>query len=264
MTLQANNLNPILNNDIKNLYNSNLLKARILKVASIINFLSIIIFTTYLLSFIGFSTAAISMANMTIGIAIPVLSISLSILYDFSKSFYKIASFNKKILSEFKILNSENDTQIKKYLNIIKCSNITNVKQILPALAHYRVWIEKKNTALEEIKKIKDIQSDDENFKYEMLEYTHDIYEKEVLFAKLKLAQIHHIMNNPTDKRMAREFGKVFTMSFSRRMASFLQGEDYYFVFNDETQKQRHTKGISFIALGDLEISDISKLIFEN
>ncbi len=264
MTIQPKNLNPLLIKDPKSLYSTNLLKGKVLKIASIINLISILIFASYLFSFIGISKAVIPIANMATGIAIPFLSVSFTILNDISKSSYKAANFYKKILLELKTLKTEDDYQIRNYLKKIKCHNIKDIKQTLLALAHFRVWSNTKESSLNEIKKIKNTQTNNENFKYKMLKLTHEIYEKEVLNAKLKLAQIHHIINNPTDKKMLSDFGKIFTMSFSKRMASFLQGDDFYFIFHDNIQKQRQRKGLSFTDVDVMEIQDISKLIYNN
>lgn len=264
MAAETKNLNPVLLIDPGSLYSSSLAKARFYKAVSIINMISIFIFAAYLMSLISVPTNILPAANLIIGIAAPFLGVSFTILNNFSKECRKTAEFYKNILLELKTLRKEDETAIKIYLKKINCPNARDTKQIRLALAHYRVWSNIMDCFLKEIKKIKDIQSNDEKFKYKMLKISHDIYEKEVLRAKLKMAQFHHLINNPSDKKTLTTLGKIFTMSFSRRMASFLQENDYYFIFHDSIQKQRKTTGFSFTQIDQKEIHDISKLIFED
>lgn len=264
MSIQANNLNPLLIKDPKSLYNYNVTKTRILKIASIINIICIIIFSFYLFSFLGASTAVLPLTNFLMSATIPFLGVSFKILNDFSRDSSKVADFYKKILFELKFLKANGEVKIKKYLNQIKCSNISNINQILFALVQFKVLSAKKEASLNEIYKIKQIKSNDKNFNYIMLQIAHDIYEKEVLNIKIKLAQLYHIMNNPTDKLMICNYGKIFTMPFAKRIDSIMQGNDCYFVFNDKIQKERQKKGLSFIEIDRLNIQDISKLIYQN
>jgi len=258
------NLNPILGEDPNKLYRSNLLKARFVKIASTINLISIIILSIYLFSFIGISPKIITLFHLAQGIFPPILGISFMLLQNYSKKTYKISNFYKKISSKLNILKNQNENEIKNYLNKIKCSNINNIKKILPALAHYKVWKKTIEHFLNEIKKIQTTLNKKENSQYKMQKIIHEIYEKKILTAKLKLVQTYHIINNPADKKMLNAFGKIIINSFAKRMALILQENDYYFVFHDNIQKQRQRKGLCFTDLDNMEIEDISKLIYGN
>jgi hypothetical protein len=258
MITQIKNLNPLLTNNPKKLCSSNLFKARVLKIASVINLICIIVFTLYLFNFIGISTSVLPIANMAIGIAIPILCVSITIFNNLSASFYKTADFYKKILSELNELKSENESQIKNYLNKIKCPNVKDIKIILIALAHFRVWNSLKDSALNEIEEIRNINNtNDQNFKYKMHKLALNIYEKEVLYSKLKLAQIHHIINNPTDQKSLKNFG---TISSSNKKTSLIQNDNYYFIFHDYLQKQK--KGLTFLDVDRMDIENLSKSIY--
>lgn len=264
MIPQTNNFNPILLSQPEKLYHSTLDKAKLIKIASIINLICIFIISFYLMSFIITSNSFIPLANISISIMIPVLGISFSILNGLSKTYYKDAHFYKEVAVQQNFLKFEDESLIKNYLKKIKCLNVLNIKKIIPALAYYKVWDAKTEYYINENKQIENVQSKNEIFKYKMIELQHEIREKNILPAKLKLAQYHHIISFPSDKRMLSDFGKIFTTTFSERKASIQKNDDYYFIFNDAIQKQRQKKGLSSVDVDKKEIQDISKLIYDN
>jgi hypothetical protein len=70
------------------------------------------------------------------------------------------------------------------------------------------------------------------------------------------------VINNPTKTTKLLDLGKIHSLSFSKRMASFANAHDPYFVFKDEIQKERKKTYVSFIEADQLEIDKLSKILF--
>ncbi|NGX52510.1 MAG: hypothetical protein KR126chlam5_00810 [Candidatus Anoxychlamydiales bacterium] len=263
MTTKVTSLNPIFTQDPQKVYNANIRKAKILKLASIINFFVITIFAVYLLSLLRVSSATIPMAHIAIGVTAPVIGILFSKLLALSKKCIETADFYKNVLKEIRSLETQNESDIKKYLEKIKC-NPNDIKKAIPAIAHFKAWQIKKEKSLNEIEKLKKNNTTNSNLKYILEEQKHEIQENEVLRSKLKLAEIHHIIENPTSKKKIEDFGIRISLSFAKRYASILSKDDEYFIFKGKIQKEKHRKCLTSQEIDNLEISDISRLIFKD
>ena len=156
MTTKITSLNPIFTQDAKRVYNANIRKARILKFASIINFFVITIFAIYLLSLLRVSSATIPMIHIAIGITAPVIGVLFSRLLVLSKKCIETADFYKNVFKELNTLKTQNESDIKKYLEKIKC-NPTDIKKAIPAIAHFKAWEIKREQSLNEIESLKKI-----------------------------------------------------------------------------------------------------------
>jgi len=261
MATKVTSLNPIFTQDVRKIYNANSRKTIILKLASIINFFVITIFAIYLLSLLRVNSATIPMVHLAIGIAAPVIGILFTRLLDASKNSLERANFYKNVLNELNILNNQSEDDIKKYLKKIKC-NSTDIKKTIPAIAYFKAWKIKKKQSLKEIEKLKKNATTNSNLKYILEKQKHTIQENEVLRANLKLSEIHHIIENPTSNKKLEDFGFRISLNFAKRHASKLSGDDEYFVFKDNIQKERQKKCLTSMEVEKLDISEISKLIF--
>ncbi|NGX32104.1 MAG: hypothetical protein K1060chlam4_00142 [Candidatus Anoxychlamydiales bacterium] len=261
MTTKVTSLNPIFTQDAKKVYNANIRKAKVLKFASIINFFVITIFAIYLLSLLKVSSATIPMVHIAIGITAPVIGVVFSRLLILSKKCIETAAFYKNVFKELNTLKTQNESDVKKYLEKIKC-NPKDIKKAIPAIAHFKAWETRKEKALNEIEKLKKNSTTNSNLKYILEKQKHEIQENEVLRSKLKLAEIHHIIENPTSKKKLEDFGIRISLSFAKRHASILSKDDVYFIFKDKIQKEKHRKCLTSQEIDNLEISDISRLIF--
>lgn len=264
LTMQTKALNPILTQDPNKLYRSNIVKAKIFKIASIINFLAICLFSAYLISLIGVSTASIPTAYISIGIAVPFFSVFYSKLNTLSKTFFDKALFYKNVITEYNNLKTQSSLQLRRYLFSIGCYGIADPKKILPAIATYKASLTQKEEALKDIKEIKERKTINENLRHLNHKLAFQIFEKDVLKSKLKAAEIHHIINHPETHKTLFDFGKIHLKSFSKRMISLFDNNDTYFVFYDKIAKDRNgRKGLSFTEIDNLSIRNISKLIFD-
>ncbi|KKM05409.1 hypothetical protein LCGC14_1754410 [marine sediment metagenome] len=57
-------------------------------------------------------------------------------------------------------------------------------------------------------------------------------------------------------------FGKRISLSFAKRQAAILSKDDVYFIFKDKIQKEKHKKCLTSLEVKNLDIYEISKLIF--
>lgn len=261
MTTPVNSLNPILTQDFQKYYTFNLRKAKILKVASIINLIAICVFTAFLLSLLTVSSSTIPLVHMAIGITAPLIGALFSKLHASSKRCFKTADFYNKVLEEQKKIKNQSEAEIKTYLDKIKCK-ASNIKKVIPVISHFKALERQKKSYLDEIEKLKKTKTNDSNLKFTIQKQIHDINEKEILRTNLKLAEIHHIIENPTTQKSLSSFGILFILNFSKRQASILSGDDAYFVFNDRVQKEKKQKCLTSTQVEILDISDISHLIF--
>ncbi|NGX63825.1 MAG: hypothetical protein KR126chlam6_01241 [Candidatus Anoxychlamydiales bacterium] len=253
-------LNPILTQDFSKTLKSNLIKARLLKIASIINFIVICIFATYLITFLGATSAILPTIHLAIGLATPALAFSINKIHIESKKHFNKASFYKDVIEESKKLTDDIAT---KFLNKIDTPAKTDsFKKIIPAIAYFKAVEKQMNYFLNEIKEIKDTKSKDPKVRYFLQKKAHDIYETKILSLKLELAQIYHIINNPTSQKSLKDFGIIYTLDFAKRIASALDNNDLYFVFYSKIQQKRDLTGLTFTEIDNLEIQDISNLIF--
>ena len=216
LTMQTKALNPILTQDPNKLYRSNIVKAKILKIASIINFLAICLFSAYLISLIGVNTASIPAAYISIGIAVPFFSVFYSKLNTLSKTFFEKATFYKNVITEYNNLKTQSSLQLRRYLFSIGCYRIKDPKKILPAIATYKASLTQKEEALKAIKEIKERKTINENLRHINHKLAFQIFEKDVLKSKLKAAEIHHIINHPETNKTLFDFGKIHLKSFSK------------------------------------------------
>ncbi|KKM82948.1 hypothetical protein LCGC14_1314410, partial [marine sediment metagenome] len=174
MTTQVTSLNPIFTKDIQKAYIANIRKAKILKIASIINFFVITIFALYLLSLISVSSATIPMVHIAIGITAPVIGVLLSRLLVSAKACTKTAAFYKDVLKELNTLKTQKESDIKKYLDKIKCTS-KDIEKSIPAIAHFKAWETKKEKSLNEIEELKKNDTTDPNLNYVLEKQKHEI-----------------------------------------------------------------------------------------
>ncbi|MFA6118645.1 MAG: hypothetical protein WCT85_07010 [Parachlamydiales bacterium] len=261
MTVQKINLHPILLEDPTKIYSSNKFKARIYKMACLINIVAICIFSVYLAYFFGSSVTSLGLFQFLSAIIIPIFGFTYSKFYFRQQNCLITASFYQKVINEIQVLNQQPVENIKKFLTEFKCRPM-EVKLSLNAIAHFKVRIESQKKFYREAQEINQTNTDDINLKHKLQKTAHNIYEKEVLKAKLKAAELFYVISNPYGNKRLGDIGKAFTLSFSKRMASILSGQDYYFVFNDQIKQERKKSGLSFREVDDNSISDISKLIF--
>ncbi|NGX34766.1 MAG: hypothetical protein K1060chlam1_01122 [Candidatus Anoxychlamydiales bacterium] len=263
MTTKAITLNPIFTQDPKRSYIVNNRKAKIFKLAAIINFLVIAIFATYLLSLLSVSSATIPMIHIAIGIAAPILGISFSRLIILSKSYVKTAIFYKNVLKALNTLKAQSEEEIKKYLRKIN-STPQDIKKSILAIAHFKAREIEKRFFLDEIEKLKKNDTTDQNLNYVLQKQIHEIWENEILRINLRQALIHHLIESPTSKKTLEEYGKVMPLSLGKRHASKLSNDDIYFIFKDKIQKQKQKKCLTSTQIRNLEISELSKIIFND
>ena len=262
--MQSKALNPIITEDPNKFYRSNLIKARIFKIASIINFLAICIFSAYLFTLIGVTAASIPGAYISIGIIVPFFSIFFSKLRTLSKTFFEKAFFYKNVITEYNALKSKSSFQLRTYLWSIGCFNISDPKKVIKAIATYKACIAQREKALKDILEIKNEKTINDTLRHINHKLIFQIYEKDVLKAKLKAAEAFHIIKHPQNTKNLFDYGKIITKTFSQRMTSLFDNNDTYFVFYNKIVKARQgKKGLSFTQVDNFSISDISKLIFE-
>lgn len=252
-------LNPILLVEAQKELKSNSIKAKLLKIASIINFIVICIFTSYLLTLLGASTASMPIIHLCIGLISPAFAYSITKLYFESQKYYERANFYRDVNKKMEKLKDPD--KLNKFLEKISCDT-TEIKKIIPAIARYKVIKKRMKYYLEEIKDIKKTKSTDPKVKHILQNEAHDIYETKVLSLKLELSELFHIMKNPTSQKSLKDIGLIYQLNFSKRMSSILDNNDLYFIFKKKFAQKKDLKGLTFTQIDNFEIKDISNLIF--
>ncbi|MBN2480024.1 MAG: hypothetical protein JXA94_07330, partial [Parachlamydiales bacterium] len=258
---KVNNFNPIIYEKQNNVYKSHLLKARIYKVASIINLFAICILTSSMLIAITSATSSLAAGFLLVGFTIPFFGVFYNNFNIKANKHFQKANLYKKVISELNELKKKPKSEIEKILKKLRVKNIS-LEHSLPILAHFNAWEKIKIDSLEAIENLKKIDSDELEVSEEIQKQVHNIYEKEILFSKLKQAECINILNHIEDKRKVEDVCTIINYGFSKRTTSILNNKDIYLIFKKKIKDEKENRKISFSEIDSSNVHDISKLIF--
>ena len=250
-------ISPILLENPKKIYHENIIRARFYHLISSVNLLAI---ATISISILVVFSSISSSANgfLLISVLLPILAVSHKIISDKSKKHKNISLLYKTIQDELLIFKNKSDSEIKKLFRENKLTFTHRSEHIDLAICRVLAYNRLTKKAEKSISDLENIQSDDGKLNLRIIKQIHDIYEKEILYYKLKSAEALHLARNPTYQKKLEDIGKIFFYRFSQRMGSILSGTDLFFVFN-----KKDNKYLSFNQIDYLSIEDISKIIFQ-